>query len=415
MPFGRKRKLFGESDEEREETGVVGVGERVEPFALRYVREREVGIVRGANLIQQAKERFFGRQLSVINEREFDSQGYDKAFAAAWLDGATVLVGTKCNQLLKLDVDGKVFSKISLGNEAATAEAVGRDVCGIHSVVLNPSETLVATGGPDPKQCAVFDTQGLTRQQLFEGHRDWVFGMDWLDDEHFVSGSRDKSVKIWKFDPTLGPVAGPVGEHSTTDSHEAKVRDVKYCKAENAIISVSLDGKIRTWDPDRLECMSEFELNSIHRSEIACTAVKDSLLAVGCRDWIAMVDLRMDHQYWALELVHPDFSVRSLQYHDDVLSCGTGNGWISFIDVRRSQRYMELERPVCRGKAVRTDYHLEVGEGTKTDGPFWHLLEGVQTGNAVYAHCWDRSRSRMFACGGPLSAGLKGCYMGVWE
>jgi hypothetical protein len=40
---------------------------------------------------------------------------------------------------------------------------------------------------------------------------------------------------------------------------------------------------------------------------------------------------------------------------------------------------------------------------------------GQEIRNAVYAHAWDASRSRLFACGGPLAFGLKGCYMAIWE
>lgn len=92
-------------------------------------------------------------------------------------------------------------------------------------------------------------------------------------------------------------------------------------------------------------------------------AVQDHLIAIGCRSWIAMMDVRVDHQYWAMELVQPDFSVRSLQFRDNVISCGTGNGWISFVDYRCTQQYLELERPTFRGARVQKENHLEVGKG----------------------------------------------------
>ena len=35
--------------------------------------------------------------------------------------------------------------------------------------------------------------------------------------------------------------------------------------------------------------------------------------------------------------------------------------------------------------------------------------------NAIYAHCYDDSGSRLFTAGGPLPAGLVGNYAGIWH
>lgn len=43
------------------------------------------------------------------------------------------------------------------------------------------------------------------------------------------------------------------------------------------------------------------------------------------------------------------------------------------------------------------------------------LPAGMDIRHACYAHCWDRSRTRLFVCGGPLAFGLQGCYMAVWH
>lgn len=41
---------------------------------------------------------------------------------------------------------------------------------------------------------------------------------------------------------------------------KARVRDVKFCKMENRIASVSVDGFMRLWDPERLQCVYEVQL-----------------------------------------------------------------------------------------------------------------------------------------------------------
>lgn len=35
--------------------------------------------------------------------------------------------------------------------------------------------------------------------------------------------------------------------------------------------------------------------------------------------------------------------------------------------------------------------------------------------NAIYAHCYDDSGTKLFAAGGPLPAGLWGNYAGLWQ
>lgn len=35
--------------------------------------------------------------------------------------------------------------------------------------------------------------------------------------------------------------------------------------------------------------------------------------------------------------------------------------------------------------------------------------------HACYAHAWDPAAQRVFACGGPLAFGMRGCYMGLWR
>ena len=42
-------------------------------------------------------------------------------------------------------------------------------------------------------------------------------------------------------------------------------------------------------------------------------------------------------------------------------------------------------------------------------------FEGTDIRNACYAHAWDPTGSRLFAAGGPLAFGLRGCYMALWR
>ena len=111
-------------------------------------------------------------------------------------------------------------------------------------------------------------------------HQDWVFGLAWIDDEHFVSGSRDTSLALWRaseditvnaveqsgrsnsIHKTVASVSSAL-DHSyiRVPSHQfmnavvrkecksaQKVRDVVYNRVHNEIACVSLNGYIHIWD-----------------------------------------------------------------------------------------------------------------------------------------------------------------------
>ncbi|KAF9130537.1 DDB1- and CUL4-associated factor 12 [Linnemannia schmuckeri] len=50
---------------------------------------------------------------TIITEREYDVEGYDKVFAATWLNSEEVLMGTKCNKLIVLNV--RTNKRVHLG------------------------------------------------------------------------------------------------------------------------------------------------------------------------------------------------------------------------------------------------------------------------------------------------------------
>eukprot|EP00210_Caulerpa_lentillifera_P001795 g1725.t1 len=197
--------------------------------------------------------------------------------------------------------------------------------------------------------------------------------------------------------------------------HKEKVRDVKFSSDPNRIISFSTDGDVRIWDPVELRGIASQSLQADHSQELACLAVNGYQAALGSRDYIILLDIRTKRTYTEVSLLSPDYSVRSLQFQNHLLSCGCGNGSLSFFDLR-AKDFVDLEIAQDKGKSVLIDNRIEVGEGwLDTEGFYSEFFGGVAVHNALYAHCWDQELNRLFICGGPLPIGLRGCYMGIWQ
>jgi hypothetical protein len=66
--------------------------------------------------------------------------------------------------------------------------------------------------------------------------------------------------------------------------------------------------------------------------------------------------------------------------------------------------------------APKSRQYLETGPGwIQENATYFDYFGGRRVQHACYAHAWDPSGTRLFACGGPLAFGLNGGYMALWE
>ncbi|KAK9806147.1 hypothetical protein WJX72_003229 [[Myrmecia] bisecta] len=262
--------------------------------------------------------------------------------------------------------------------------------------------------------------------QTLVGHQDWVFGAAWVTERHVATGSRDCSVKLWtihddpysRSKPNMEPVI-------STKEHKGKVRDLKFCRQSNQLTTLGSDGTVKLWDR-AMAPLRSFKMK--FDKELVCMAISDGLIAVGSQSHVTLLDPRLRKgEVRVIESLDENQGVRSINFLEHLLSCGSGRGRISFYDLRAS-KYIPLEldpdmtQATCTGSLPRAPplsaqrQYLQAGPGWLCQNDvFLEHFDGQPVYNACYAHAWDMTKTKLMCVGGPLAFGLKGCYMALWD
>lgn len=352
----------------------------------------------------------------------------DKAFCSAWVSPDSVLVGTKCNNLLLLDVNTRRHRRVALPPKPAVRQ--GPELmfnpdghCGMHAMDVSPGGRYVVTGGRAAEDALVLRRDSLTPVRTYSGHADWVFGLAWVTDLHFVSCSRDGTVKLWSvgeeseggaYDPDPAVPVVSVLENKRT---LVKQRDVRCWVPDGRIVSLGVDGTVATWDSS-LKLCRKVVLEGAR--ELICLAVQDRLVVAGSRSHVHLLDLRQRcTNVGTVPLT--ENGVRSLALAGHLLSAGTGDANVVLLDLRylrraKGPRLRDLTPEDDPFDAVRGHQPIELGHlemPSSSSGAQEHWGWAVR--DTVYTHSWDSSGTRLFMAGGPLAVGLAGCSLSAWQ
>lgn len=345
-------------------------------------------------------------------------QGHDKIFASVWLDDRQVLVGTKDNRLIQLDLSLATAHELPLLPTVSPANFTAKEkndtlsihlkqpqafepftppqplsrrffakrpACeGVRSLALNPSHTLLAAATADPPAITLYsrDLQTARRTRPDE-HADAVFGVAWIDNTHLLSGSRDGTVAVYEH-PTCLNDGLPGGLTRTwTSRRRGKVRAVAVHPAFGPV-TLNAAGFVELWDAQHGERKQKLVLP--HVEELVCLAADNAThgwLTVGSRDHMTFLDPRANSVVDTVSSPDGPWGVRALDMGFQVLTCGTGAGTIAFYDVR-ARAFHETS----------------------------FLLGHHQ---AVYSLNYSPDDARLFAAGGPLATAQRGCSAAVWH
>jgi hypothetical protein len=87
-----------------------------------------------------------------------------------------------------------------------------------------------------------------------------------------------------------------------------------------------------------------------------------------------------------------------------------------FFQMMRNEYNEDEEEEPDTVPAPKPRHYLETGPGwVQENATYFDYFGGRRVQHACYAHEWDPSGTRLFACGGPLAFGLCGGYMALWE
>ncbi|XP_071795255.1 DDB1- and CUL4-associated factor 12-like isoform X2 [Asterias amurensis] len=435
---------------------------------FQYTQRRQYGT---PLKIPRKLDSFAARKLPyLLKEHEIPLGTTNKVFASQWLSDRQVVFGTKCNTLVVLDVNtgqqcrlpiiksrtGRVFENCMFAQSLAFG--------GIHSIASNPSNTLLATGADNPDNVAIYKLPSFDPLYLGENcHNDWIFAISWLDDQFFVTGSRDSSIALWSTAETCFSKERNLSksvhlskrrssssrhrvqerepsEEETSETHRSTSEDSAYSSTEDVSNHICLKDVARKYCQDKdkvralqvnefkkdlavltsngyiytidIETFDQLEVEHLsYCQENVCIALSRdySLYAVGSQSHVTFLDPHSMKTITSICSQERGSGVRSLSFREDIVTIGTGKGSIRFFDIRGG-RYLP-----DRAKSKK-EHVLKTGQGhLNRDDMYFEHFYGEQHENAAYTHCYDKSGTRLFVAGGPLPAGLSGNYAALWQ
>ena len=384
---------------------------------LRFLHQRQLGTFTG-DARSVVNERVAHHLPGLLQEKEYNVGSINKVFASSWVSDRQIVTGTKCNKLMILDLITRQM--VQIPSLKSSHDSLPADCpCGIHSIAINPSRTLLATGAENTNDVAVYRLPTFDPVCLGEGgHKDWIFDIKWLDDEFFVTGARDSCIALWcvkdsDYDDFVQverlnmpgyAINQPV---FVKNCHNAeKIRALAYNDQQYHLAALSLDAQLHIWDTQTWKQIESRKLPHVRENVCMALSKDRSLYAVGSQSHVSYMDSRSRKTISSVQSQLRGCGIRSVSFNENVVTIGTGAGAILFYDLNAG-KYLECS---C-GHACM----LNAGKGwLLRDETYMDIFMDQDYPNAIYTHCYDDSGTKLFAAGGPLPAGLHGNYCGLW-
>ncbi|XP_040855486.1 DDB1- and CUL4-associated factor 12-like protein 2 [Ochotona curzoniae] len=426
--------------------GLPATGLATRHSLVHYLQERRV-CAKGHRALRSFKSQLSSlaaRSLPhMLREHQLDLGTLDKVFASQWLNSREVVCGTKCNKLFRLDVYSGQITHCNMMVDREPAAAGNLSGSGIQAIELNPSKTLLATGGKNPSSLAVYQLPTMDPVCLgdIEGHKGRICAIAWVSDNVVVSGSYDGTLALWRLDPDLfyDTIAwnNNRGIHLNGHIRPADVVDIStfspllpshspvcalaFSSRNQELGSFSLNGYFHLWKPQsNLSILISFRLPYIGGNACMTYCDEFSLYAVGSRTYISFLDPRYpQHNLRLLNCRRVGDSVCSMSCNQDIITLGTVHGSLFFYDIR-AQKFLEYSNVVSQDSSTGTKRRIlkltcSRGWISQDTHRAYQNVGFTQLPISLYTHCYNWPDMKLFVAGGPPFSNLHGNYAGLWS
>ncbi len=113
----------------------------------------------------------------------------------------------------------------------------------VWDIIISPSGSYIASASDSGEihLWRISDNQ-LILQSTITAHDDAVTALTFsVDDDHLLSASIDRRIRLWDVNQANQPIATFVG-------HQSSITGISFTQSPNHIVSSSLDGTLRLWD-----------------------------------------------------------------------------------------------------------------------------------------------------------------------
>ncbi|CAM6036599.1 unnamed protein product [Sphagnum compactum] len=148
--------------------------------------------------------------------------------------------------------------------------------------------------------------------QIFTGHKDEGFALDWspVTASRLLSGDCKNAIHLWE--PTTG--GKWVVENKAFQGHSASVEDLQWSPTEaNVFASCSVDGTLRIWDTrHREQSAISIKAHDTDVNVISWNRLASCMIASGCDDGTFRI--------WDLRSLKEDAFVAHFKYHTGAIT-----------------------------------------------------------------------------------------------
>jgi WD repeat-containing protein 40A len=182
----------------------------------------------------------------ILGERDIvHTKDLNKIFASVWISSTQVIFSTKCKNIVVYDTVTGRKTYIPVISKPFDKDAESQSG-GIHTIQINPSKTLLATGSMNSHDIVIYSLPHLEPLHYIDAHKDWLFSLQWISDSILSSCSRDKTIALWSIS------RWSFQQLARTETHSKKVRSIAYNRRHKILSSISADGTFKLWDVNTL-------------------------------------------------------------------------------------------------------------------------------------------------------------------